>query len=149
MNNLFINPDNTNWQAQAVLACIRQYDGLETSYVTGTGYEAQPEVNPWFNGRERGYVISLRSPDFREQINIAFYEHRNSDSVCAIKFEGTNINPPTINDIPKTHPFYESQWNYDFSVAVGEHMKMAFWIVDNLNGWWEDKTEKYQNLNNI
>lgn len=143
MNNLFINVDNVNWQAHGVLACLRMYDGLEASYSKKEQkYLAAPEVNPWFNGRERGYVISMRTGDFREQINIAFFEHRNSDTICAVLFEGTFMNPPTINDIPKTHPFYESKWNYDHGVSVGEFMKMSEWIIDKMNEWWDIKHNK-------
>lgn len=144
MNNLFIEPDNVNWQAHGVLACLRRFDGLECSWSKETSrYLARPEVNPWFNGRERGYVVTLRSDDYSRQLHIAFFEHRNSDSICAVMFEAAGlINPPTINDIPKSHPYYESKWEYDFSVSVGKFIEMSDWIIDKLEDFWEDSFHK-------
>lgn len=149
MNNLFIEPDNVNWQAHGVLAALRRFDGLECSWDSESSrYLAEPEVNAWFNGRERGYVVSLRSPDYRRKFHIAFYEHRNSDSICAVAFEkGGLINPPTINDIPKEHPFYESKWSYDFSVGCGEFIKMSDWIIDKLEEFWDSSSNKKTETN--
>lgn len=141
MNNLFINPDNANWQAQGVLAAIRRIDGLEASRVPGgMEYRAEPEVNSWHNGRERGYVISLNGFGYSKRMNIAFFEHRNSDSICAVMFETyANINPPTINDIPDDHPYVRSKWDYDFSAGCGEFIKMSDWIIDRMNEFWDSE----------
>lgn len=149
MNNLFISHDNVNWQAQGVLACLRSYDGLENSWDTEQSrYLAEPEVNAWFNGRERGYVVTLRSEDYRRQFHIAFFEHRNSDIICAVCFETSGlINPPTINDIPKSHPFYESKWDYDFSVGCGKFIEMADWIIDKLEEFWDSSSNKTTSTN--
>lgn len=137
MNNLFIQTDNVNWQAQGVLATLRQFEGLEASWDSEKmRYLAEPEVHPWFNGRERGYVITLRSSDYHRKFHIAFFEHRNSDNICAVAFEQHGINPPTINDIPKDHPYMESKYNYDFSVSCGEFIKMSDWIIDKLEEFW-------------
>lgn len=137
MNNLFINPDNVNWQAHGVLAALRRFDGIECSWdQESCQYLAEPEVNPWFNGRERGYVISLRSINCMRRLNIVFFEHRNSDSICAVMFEKTGINPPNINDIPESHPFKKSKYDHDFSVSCGEFIKMSDWIMDRLSEFW-------------
>lgn len=142
MNNLFVSSTNVNWQAQGVLACLRRYDGLECSWEAERGYTAEPEVNEWHNGREVGYVISLRSANYRKKLNIAFFEHRNSDSICAVVFEHMSINPPTINDIPKTHPYYESKWEYDKGVSVGQFIEMSDWIIDTMSEWWQSNHQK-------
>lgn len=148
MNNLFVETDNINWQAHGVLAAIRRLDGLECSWDTQQSrYLAEPEVNQWFNGRERGYVITLRSGDYRRKFHIAFFEHRNSDSICAVAFEQTGINPPTIHDIPKDHPYHESKWEYDFSVGCGEFLKMADWIIDKLEEFWDSSSNKTTSTN--
>lgn len=140
MSNLFISPDNVNWQAQGVLAALRRHEGLQVSYSKKEHrYLAQPEVNPWFNGRERGYVASMRSMDFVSGFHIAFFEHRNSDEICAVAFEGSFMNPPTIDDIPKSHPFYESKWDYDYGVSYGEFVEMSDWIIDKMSAWWSNK----------
>lgn len=138
MNNLFINPHNVNWQADGVLAALRSNEGIQASWDSEKHkYLAEPEVNPWFNGRERGYVISLRSSDYLRCLNIAFFEHRNSDQICAVKFEFTGINPPTIKDIPDTHPYYESKYNYDKDVSYGQFVEMSKWIMTEFENWWE------------
>jgi hypothetical protein len=129
MNNLFINPDNTNWQAQAVLACLRSKDGLESSWSKEhLCYMAEPNVNTWFNG----------SSNYQNCINIAFFEHRNSDHICAVMFEFNGINPPSFDDIPEEHPYYHSKYNYDHAVSYGEIVKMVDWIIDKLNEWWSN-----------
>ena len=133
MAKLFINPDGANPQAQAVLAYLRHRDGIEPSW-NGNKYEAEPQVDRWHNCREQGYVISLRGQ--KTQLNIAFFEHRNSDAICAVKWEGFTLNPPTIDDIPSTHPFSQSKWDTDFDVA-GEHpAEMAEWIYSQMVEFW-------------
>jgi len=42
---------------------------------------------PYCNCREMGFVLSVRKPKGKS-VNIAFYEHRNSDSFCALRWEG-------------------------------------------------------------
>jgi hypothetical protein len=139
MNNLFINPDGANYQAQAVLAYLRRHGGLSSSWnEEQMRYIAEPEVNRWHNCREQGYVITLRSRKYSRKLHIAFYEHRNSDSIHAVKFEASLINPPTIKDIPKEHPFYESKYATDHSVNVGKADEMADWIYEELNKWWQE-----------
>lgn len=143
MNNLFINPDNTNWQAQGVLAALRRFDGVEHSWDDGQKrYIAEPEVNPWFNGRERGYVISMHSFAYDNRFHIAFFEHRNSDDICAVKFELKGLNPPTINEFPSSHPYYHSKYDYDFSVPCGHFIEMSDWIIKELNTWWVSTTQR-------
>ena len=129
---LFDNPDGANFQAQAVLACIRQHSGIEHTWNKDElKYDIEPEVERWFNCREQGYVIYARTRS--KQLNIAFFEHRNSDSICAVKWEGYTINPPTINDIPESHPFCNSKYNVDYSVCYGKFIEMAEWIIKQLN----------------
>ncbi len=141
MADLFINPDGANYQAQAVLAYLRGHDGIEQSW-DGHRYAAEPQVDRWHNCREQGYVVSLRSFGYGDQINIAFFEHRNSDRICAVKWRGTTPNPPSINDIPKSHSFFADKYAVDHSVAHGEAAEMAAWIFDQLSVFWRETSAK-------
>lgn len=83
---LFQNPDGSNHQARAVLAYLSAHDAIEASWSDERKcYDACPEVNRWHNCREQGYVVTMRSKDYSRQVNIAFFEHRNSDGICAIE----------------------------------------------------------------
>ncbi len=136
--NLFQNEDGANYQAKAVLAYLRNYDGIECSWdKENKDYAARPEVNRWHNCREQGYIVSLRSRNYKNQINIAFFEHRNSDNICAIKFELNTTNPPTINDIPENHPFNNNKYAVDYEVERGEVVDISEWIYNELEEFWK------------
>ena len=85
-----------NMQAAALLTAMSQYEISlpEQFYLT---------TSPYCNCREMGFVLSIHSWQSKPQTNIAFFEHRNSDQLCAIKWEGrTNINGAvTPDDIPE------------------------------------------------
>jgi hypothetical protein len=137
MANLFINPDGANHQAQAVLAYLRQSSGIEDSWDDKAGkYLAEPRVDRWHNCREQGYVVQMRSRDYSRQLNIAFFEHRNSDSICAVRWEQTTTNPPTIDTMPTDNKFYKSKWDVSHSVGYGEPAKMAEWVLQELQQFW-------------
>jgi len=125
--------DGAYSQAKAVLGAISDFY-IEESYADGD-YQANPEVARWENCREQGYVISMRSPDHRKQINIAFFEHRNSDNICAILWEQTTTNSPTI-DTAKFGDIYKDKWDTSFDVKWREYSKMADWINDQLTQFW-------------
>lgn len=129
--------DGANYQAQAVLAFLRGTGNIEESWnAEFKYYDAKPEVARWHNCREQGYVVSLRGPRYSNQINIAWFEHRNSDSICAVEWNATYTNPPTINDIPEDAPFYKSKWDVSHSVSVGKASEMADWINERLHSFW-------------
>jgi len=121
--------------ARAVLAHVQQGDGIEESWSKEYHrYLAAPTVSRWENCREQGYVISLRSADYSRQINIAFFEHRNSDAICAVLWEQTTINAPTIDTIPESA--YPDKYSVSHSVPYDCAYKMAQWILERLVGFW-------------
>ncbi len=85
-----------NMQAAALLQAMSRY---EISMPKGWWLS----TSPYCNCREMGFVLSVNGPHPHPQTNIAFFEHRNSDSLCAITWEGrTNINGAvTPDDIPE------------------------------------------------
>lgn len=85
-------------------------------------------VSRWHNGREEGYVFYAHKGG--EQLNIAVFEHRNSDDICAVKwFQSTGSNPPNIY----TADFgdaYKDKNDVSFRVPYANAFDMASWVVN-------------------
>lgn len=124
--------------ALAVQAYIDSHDGVESSWNSEKRcYEAEPRVAPWYNGRERGIVIYMNSHNYKDQINIAVYEHRNSDNICALMWrQNTFLNPPSLAILPD-HVF-KDKWDvtkvWDYTGAS----EAASWVVEQLNQFWKE-----------
>ena len=131
------NEDGANYQAKAVLAFLQARCDIEESWNKEYHkYDAEPEVARWENCREQGYVVSMRAKN-NEQINIAFFEHRNSDSICAVKWEQSTINAPTI-DTAKFGKIYKTKFDVSHSVGYGKVVEMADWIKKELDSFWSE-----------
>src|SRR4051812_35854363 len=112
------NPDGAGFQAQAVLAYLRYFigSGIEESWnAKWNQYEAEPRVVRLDNCREQGYIVWLRSRDSKHQINIAFYEHRNNDLICAVVSDVRTFNAPILADIL---PAMNDKWDVAHSVPI-------------------------------
>lgn len=127
--------DGANYQARAVLGFISNF---ELDVEEGQReYLATIKVARWENCREQGYVLSLLNEDYK-QLNIAFFEHRNSDEICAIKWIQNTINTPTI-DTAEFGDVYKDKYDVSYSVRWGEIKKMGDWICDELQKHWSTK----------
>lgn len=127
--------DGANYQAQAVLAFVKREGQINDSWNDELReYEANPQVARWENGREQGYIISLLNKQHK-QLNIAFFEHRNSDSIHALKWEQWSMNSLTF-DTADFGGVYKHKYDTSFSVSYGEITEMADWIVEQLNQHW-------------
>lgn len=138
------NDDGANAQAQATLAYLKYHlgDGIESSWNSERKeYEANPKISRWENCREQGYVVILKSQDFAKQLNIAFFEHRNSDNICAVKWEQVTINSPTI-DTAKFGNIYKDKYDVSKSLAYNEAFEMAKWIFEQLTDFWDSTSSK-------
>lgn len=134
--------DGANYQAKAVLAFLQRIADIEESWnKEEKRYEAEPKISRWENCREQGYVVSLRSKDYKRQLNIIFFEHRNSDSICAVKWEQVTINAPTI-DTAEFGDVYKDKYDTSHSVGYGKVSEMADWIAKELKEFWILTTEK-------
>jgi len=123
------NKDGAGNQAQAVLAYI--HPDIEESWnVVNGGYDAVIEVSRWENCREQGYVLSMRNKSGK-QLNIIFFEHRNSDGICAVKWIQNTINAPTI-DNAEFGDVYQDKYDVSHSVNYGQAESMAKWIESEL-----------------
>lgn len=145
------NDDGANYQAQAVLAMLKGFGNIEQSWDDNSKrYSAEVKVSRWENCREQGYVVCLTGKGYNRQLNIAFFEHRNSDSICAVKWEQTTINAPTI-DTAQFGDVYKDKYDVSKSVGYGKIMEMTEWITKELTKFWletekesvkKEKTEK-------
>jgi hypothetical protein len=128
--------DGAGHQARAVLAILQESADIEDSWDdTYKEYCAKPKVARWENCREQGYIVSLRSKNYGKQLNIAFFEHRNSDSICAVRWEQYAINSITISNA-KFGDIYRDKHDVSFMVEYGEIVEMAEWIERQLADFW-------------
>ena len=128
--------DGANYQARAVLCFLSAYDEIEESWNDELKeYEARPEVARWENCREQGYIVFLKSKDYQNQINIIFFEHRNSDSICAVLWEQNSMNSLTI-ETARFGDVYKTKYDTSKSVGAGKVDEMATWIWEKLTAWW-------------
>ena len=127
--------DGANYQARATLMFLQRHDGIKESWNSEyKRYDAEIQIARWENCREQGYVVSLRNKK-REQINIAFFEHRNSDNICAIKWNQESINTLTI-DNAEFGDVYKDKYDTSHSVNYGRAYEMAEWIRQELKQHW-------------
>ena len=110
-------------QARAVLALVSGRAHIVSE-------DANPTVARFENCREQGYVISMVNKTYDKQINVVFFEHRNSDDIVIIKWTGTpTINSPTLANVPEDHPWKESKYYNDGSFPYGMILPTATFIL--------------------
>lgn len=130
--------DGANYQARATLMYLQRFCNIEESWNdTYKTYDAQIKVSRWENCREQGYIVSLFNKK-REQMNIAFFEHRNYDGICAIKWIQNSINSLTIYNA-KFGDIYKDKYDLSYSVDHGKAKEMADWIMRQLTQHWNEK----------
>ena len=130
------NYQKPNAQADAVRAYLEGLDGVEPSWNSEAGGYAPVNIAEWHNGRERGYVVMFRNSS-GQQLNIAFFEHRNSDEICALEWVQNTINPPTIDTANFCGKVYKDKYDVSHSVQVGHAYEMSSWIYDRLCAHWK------------
>ena len=89
-----------NPQATAVLHLLSSYD---VDFVSKPE-QVQIKTAAWYNGRERGYVITVQLvPGSVKTLVIAWAEAKSSDALMVYAWESDLffMNPPTVNDIPE------------------------------------------------
>ena len=130
-------------QAMAVLHMLdRAPDFAE--YKNGF-YDVMIQTKPWYNGREGGAVISMRRPFDSKCIHISFFEHRNSDNICALKWvTGSFYFNHPLEDKNIFEVAYGGGSKYDtaYSVSYGEAGKMADWVYAQLEKFYKPAKPK-------
>ena len=149
MNLKYYMQDGANYQARAVLAFLQSHDGIEESWDDEfKRYGAEIEIGRWENCREQGYVLSLRSKDYSRQMNIAFFEHRNSDRICAILWEQETINSPTIGTA-EFGDVYKTNWDTSHEEKYGNISQMSDWIWEQLENFWIETSKSKEEGNDL
>lgn len=130
----YIN-DGANWQAQSVLAYLRvtKNDAIDKTWNKKfLKYDASIEVSRYENCREQGYIFSVRYNKGKQR-NYCVYEHRNSDDLCVVVFDGVTINTPTLEMV--CDAMKGSKWNYTKAFPCGQIMECGDYILDDVRKW--------------
>lgn len=135
--------DGANWQAQCVLAYLRSIGKSEVEYLTWNNdkhrYEGELSVGRCENCREQGYIFTL-TYGAKQLVHFWVYEHRNSDVLCVVEFEGFFINTPTIDNIPMKDKYDTTK---DF--ACGDVVSCGEWIVKRIKEYIDkEKNERVE-----
>ena len=103
----------------------------------------------YHNGREQGFLwtISKWSPNLREktpQINFVWYEHRNSDKLCCIKWTGDVKTPidksVTYSAIPEE--VFPDKWSYTKGFRPFRFREALAWWANELQDWYDEIKER-------
>lgn len=102
--------DGANWQAQCVLAYLRGHL---------CNFKHELEVTRYDNLREQGYIFYMRifGKGKYHQMNVAVYEHRNSDALCIVSNEKHTSHAPLAQDIWET---MKDKWDTTADFGCGE-----------------------------
>lgn len=127
----FMN-DGADTQAQIVALLLRnRAEMIIDSSLGGIS------IGRYENGREQGYVITLRYRDF--QVNYAVYEHRNCDELCIIRNDARTIGTPYFVAMLQGR---DGKWDVDANFEYGKWQDCANWIEDDMKGMldeWRDE----------
>ncbi len=138
--NQYLN-DGANYQARGVL-CVLQRMTIEESWNDQYHkYDAEPMVARWENCREQGYVVSLRAGNGK-QLHVAFFEHRNTDAICALRWEQNLTNSPTIDTADFGDKCYSDKWDISHQVGCEQFSEMAAWIEGELTEFWRQNVKE-------
>ena len=140
-NNLFnYFNDGRPAQIQAVLAYISAQDGLENSW-EDRAYRAEPSVGHWDSCRSHGYVVTLKSKDYRQQLNVVITTHPVGDQILVGYWEGVTVQNPTWDDIPEDHSIktegVKMGFNTEFSYGAADDA--ATFILELMEKFWEEQ----------
>jgi hypothetical protein len=116
--------DGAKWRARTVLTILQ---GIIDEDLADNNYSLQ--VNRWENCREQGYIVSYRNKA-GNQLNICWYEHRNSDNIAALRWIQNTINSPNITTMPEG--VLPDKWHSDKWVNHDQYQEMAEWIRDSI-----------------
>ena len=141
MNNVFKGIGGHS-QALAVKAYLSRMDGIDEAW-KDDAYDYTATITDWYNCREHGFVITMYHRGWTakcgpNQLNIAFFEHRNTDGICAIKWvQGLSIDPPTI-DTADFGDTYKDKYDISHGVNYGQAEEMAEWIIQQMTAYYLD-----------
>jgi hypothetical protein len=127
--------DGARWQARAVMCYLQdQVENILDKTYTGNAwdlYGGKLFITHYLNGREKGYVFSLRYNG--KQVNYAVFNHCISDCICLMRSE-------CLTDTPDGWEGREwSKHDHDKEFAYDEVVKCGKWIegdmIETLYEW--------------
>ena len=112
---------NMNAQAYALMHFLSTQEPHTARYQDGK-YQIDIRCKPYMNGRERGFVLEMRQGIGQDAVCLAFFEHRNSDALCCIRWQSAQYEHCyTASDIPDS--VYPDKWSvtksWDYMDLVG------------------------------
>lgn len=127
--------DGANWQAQCVLAYLRDLGSSRVKHLTWDKEKhiGELRVGRCENCREQGYIFTFIYK-FKQLVHFWVYEHRNSDELCVVEFNGTYINTPTIDNIPM-----KDKYDTTKEFSCGDVVSCGEWIVDRIYEYIEEE----------
>jgi hypothetical protein len=86
-------------------------------------YPYELKTYPFYNGREKGILLTFGKLIDRQMLCIVFGEHRNSDNIFVDSWiMNRSINPPTVNDFSeeayKERKFFKYDQIYDAAIYI-------------------------------
>lgn len=117
-------------QPMAILHFMQNMEPAFANYKNEFYTDVNFQTLPWYNGRERGIVISM-SINYQTNIHIAFFEHRNSDAIHCLKWITKSpycnhpLEDPNIFEVAYKG---KTKWDTSKSFLEGEIGKCADWI---------------------
>jgi len=130
-------------QALSVLYYMKDYVPDFAEFKDGWYRGVDFTTKPWYNGREDGIVISM-CLDYGQSIHIAFFEHRNGDSIHCLRWETKSnywnhpLEDPNIFDVA-----YGGGNKHDTTISFpcGAVDECATWIYDELERFYIESQE--------
>ena len=122
-------------QARAVLQMLSDREPDFAEYEDGD-YQVYMETRPWYNGRERGFVLSMKREFSSYEsgvINIAIFEHRNADHLVALSWTTDYIpHNGVVADAETLDLAYANYPEPDAEFPHGRIGECANWIYEKL-----------------
>lgn len=131
--------DGADASSRAVLALLQgRLVGITES--RNYGFNKRLEVNRWSNGREQGYITSLRvmpsNTKHPPQLNFAWFEHRNSDSICVLIWKQDSFNTLSI-DTADFGDLYKDKYDVSASFKYNEQYNASEYIAKHIESYIE------------
>jgi hypothetical protein len=121
-------------QARAVLQMLSDREPDFAEYAVGGRYRVHMETRPWYNGRERGFVLSMNDPSNQsDAIHIVIFEHRSGDHLVALSWTTEHI--PSNGVVADDETLEMAYANYpepDAEFPHGRIGECADWIYERL-----------------
>lgn len=133
--------DGAGWQEQVVMMILKGRINEVTDSTFNSEHhrnDAEIVIGRYENCREQGYVFSLKYK-YNQLAHYCVFQHRNSDSICIIKFKGDFINTPTIDDIWKDR---KDKYDYDKSFEYKHFNEVVDWLIEDMSKEISDYREK-------